>query len=119
GRVRGAPGVHVDGSRAQERGQLVGVGDVPRPDAGGEAVLGGVGAPRDLLDVLVWLRDQYGAEDLLPHDLRVVVGGAEQRRLDEVAAVAEVGRAAGDELGLGLAGVDVAAPAVVLLGAAQ
>jgi len=82
----------------------VGVGDVAGPDAGGQPVLGVVRAARDLLDVLVGLGDQDGAEDLLADDLRVVAGGAEERRLDEVAAVAEGCRvAAGDQLGLGLA----------------
>ena len=44
-RVAGAPGVDVDGAGAQQRGELVGLGDVAGPEAGREAVLGVVGAP--------------------------------------------------------------------------
>jgi len=88
-RVADAPRVDVDRPGAQQAGQAVGVGDVARPDAGGEPVLGVVGALGDLLERVVGLRDENGAEDLLADDLGRVIGRGEERRLDEVAALAE------------------------------
>ena len=74
GRVDRAPGVDVDRAGAQQRGEPVGVGDVARPDAGGEAVLAGVGALGHLLERLVGLGHEHRAEDLLADDRGVVVG---------------------------------------------
>ena len=73
----------------------------------------------DLLEARVRLGHEDRAEDLLADDHRVVVGRGEQGRLDEVAARVGLGgrSAAGDQLGLALAGLDVSADALVLLGA--
>ena len=113
------PRVDVDRPGAQQTGEPVGVGDVARPHAGGQAVLAVVGPAGDLLERLVGLRDEDRAEDLLAHDPRGVVGRGEERRLDVVAAGVggdRISAAARDQLGLRAADLDVAADALVLLG---
>ena len=57
--------------------------------AGGQAVERVVAALDDLVDVLEFQHRQHRAEDLVLGDRHVVVDVGEQRRLDEVAAVAE------------------------------
>src|SRR5262249_60609249 len=109
--VAGTPGVDVDVARVEHRRELVGVRDVARPYSRGEAVLGVVGARRDLLEVVERHRDEHRAEDLLAGDRHLVVDAGEQRRLDEVpvavAAVTGTWPAADDDLCARLAaGVD-------------
>ena len=81
-----APDVHVHLAGAQQRGELVRRADVAGPDAGGEPIVRVVRALGDLLQRLVWHRDQHRAKDLLARNLHVVADAGEQRRLDEIAA---------------------------------
>src|ERR1700752_3923552 len=71
-RVAREPGVDVDVAGVEHRREPVGVGDVARPDARREAVLGVVRPRRDLFELLEGHRDEHRAEDLLaryPHSV--------------------------------------------------
>src|SRR6185437_5162922 len=112
-----APMVYVHRAGAQKRGQAVGIARVARPHPGGEPVLGVVCAARHFLERVIGRGDEHGTEDLLPGDLQIIGGGAEQGRLYEPAtALRQCHRAARHELGALLAAsVDVGHHAVALL----
>src|SRR5207253_6049259 len=93
GRVEDVVAVDPDGPGADLLGQGVGLGDVPGPDPGAQAVAGVVRLGGDLVQAAERLGHHDRAEDLLADDLHVRTGVGDDGGLDEVALVAEAAAA--------------------------
>src|SRR6185312_12710754 len=117
GRVEDVVAVDPDGPGAELLRQGVGLGDVPGPDPGPEAVAGVVRLGGDLVQAAERLGHDDRAEDLLADDLHVRAGVGDDGGLDEVTLIAEA-PAAGDRGGaLGHAGLqEPGDPPQLLLG---
>eukprot|EP00760_Papus_ankaliazontas_P027766 PhM_4_TR3439/c0_g1_i2/m.94172 len=114
-RVEGVVRVHPDGAGLDARGVLEGRREVLREDAGGESVVGLVGALDGLVEAVELHHGGDRAEDLLLGDGHVVIDVCKDRGADEVAGAVDSGAAGLDVGTLTLSDLDVAHDAAVLL----
>ena len=92
-RIEQVPVVDPDGPGAQLLGDLDGAARVPRPHPAREAVDRPVGALDHLAEVAPALHREHRSEDLLGAGVRIGRHIGEHGRLDEEAAITDVGRA--------------------------
>src|SRR5262245_17517856 len=107
--------VDPDGAGAQAVGDAVRLGDVAGPDGGGQAEMGLVAAFHHLVGVLEREHVHHWAENFVAGDFHLILDVVEDRRLDEVALVADAITAAQHLGAFLLARVDEAHDAIHLL----
>src|SRR5216683_1953650 len=114
GCVENVVAVDPHGSGGDLVGHAVGFADVARPDAGGEAVHVVVGAGHKPGGIGERHGHHHGTKDLFLHDLHVIIGVDQHRRLDKISFAGGFVATCDCLCALGSAGFEIAANPVLL-----